>query len=528
MAEQSTQRGLSLRDLVAQNPWLRQLLMMVGIAASVAVGTGAVLWSKQPEYQTLYASLAPEQASSVIDALSSVGIPYRLQAQSGAIMVPAELLHDARIRLAGAGIINDGSGLEMLREEKGFGVSDFMQSKKYEHALETELARTIESMHQIRKARVHLAMPKQSVFVRDRREPSASVMLDIFVGSNIDREQVKAIINMVSASVADLKAESVTVVDQRGNLLSAIGEESAFDVSSKQFEYRKKIEREYERRISALLTPIAGNGRVRVQAAVELDFSHEEESRESWNPDSKVVRSEQVNIDRIVADQKVGGVPGALSNQPATPRADGNTGEAGPDTESSSITRNYEIERVLNYTAKPAGAIRKLSIAVVLDGQEKGDEESEVRSYSADQIAQLTALVRDAVGFEEARGDRVTVISASFLPVDVNDVAIEEPAFWEQSWFVSLAKQSLTGLAVILIVLVVIRPGMKNLMQTSLPAARGTGSTDGDLNPAMAALTSGAARMSYDDSLNSVRTTAEQNPRLVAQVVKKWVTDDAR
>ncbi|MFT5603863.1 MAG: flagellar M-ring protein FliF, partial [Paracoccaceae bacterium] len=367
MAEQSTQRGLSLRDLVAQNPWLRQLLMMVGIAASVAVGTGAVLWSKQPEYQTLYASLAPEQASSVIDALSSVGIPYRLQAQSGAIMVPAELLHDARIRLAGAGIINDGSGLEMLREEKGFGVSDFMQSKKYEHALETELARTIESMHQIRKARVHLAMPKQSVFVRDRREPSASVMLDIFVGSNIDREQVKAIINMVSASVADLKAESVTVVDQRGNLLSAIGEESAFDVSSKQFEYRKKIEREYERRISALLTPIAGNGRVRVQAAVELDFSHEEESRESWNPDSKVVRSEQVNIDRIVADQKVGGVPGALSNQPATPRADGNIGEAGPDTESSSITRNYEIERVLNYTAKPAGAIRKLSIAVVLD-----------------------------------------------------------------------------------------------------------------------------------------------------------------
>ncbi len=528
MAEQAMQRGLGLRELVAQNPWLRQILMMVGIAASVAVGTGAVMWSKQPEYQTLYASLAPEQASSVIDALSSVGIPYRLQPQSGAIMVPAASLHDARIRLAGAGVVSDGSGLEMLREEKGFGVSDFMQSKKYEHALETELARTIESMHQVRKARVHLAMPKQSVFVRDRREPSASVMLDIFVGSSLDRQQVKAIVNMVSASVADLKPDSVTVVDQRGNLLSAVGEESAFEVSSKQFEYRKKIEREYERRISDLLMPITGDGRVRVQAAIELDFSHVEESRESWNPDSRVVRSEQVNIDRQVAEQNVGGVPGALSNQPASARADGNVGESGPDTESSSITRNYEIERVLNYTAKPAGAIRKLSIAVVLDGQENGAAESEIRSYSAAQIEQLTALVRDAVGYDETRGDRVTVISASFLPQDIDELVIEEPAFWEQSWFASLAKQTLIGLAVILLVVVVIRPGMKNLMQTALPPAGSSAQSANDLNPAMAALAHGGNRMSYDDSVNAVRATAEQDPRLVAQVVKKWVADDAR
>lgn len=527
MAEQKSHRPLGLAEFVAHNPWLRQILMMIGIAASVAVGTGAVLWSKQPEYQTLYSSLAPEQAASVVDTLSSVGIPYRLQQQSGAIMVPADLLHDARIRLAGAGVINDGSGLEMLREEKGFGVSDFMQSKKYEHALETELARTIESMHQVRKARVHLAMPKQSVFVRDRREPSASVMLDIFAGSTVDRQQVKAIINMVSASVADLKAESVTVVDQRGNLLSAVGEESAFEVSSKQFEYRKKIEREYEQRISELLTPIAGIGRVRVQAAVELDFSHVEESRESWNPDSKVVRSEQVNIDRQLAEQKAGGVPGALSNQPPAARADANSGDE-PDTERSSITRNYEIERILNYTEKPAGAIRKLSIAVVLDGQESAESKAETRTYSADQIAQLTALVRDAVGFDEGRGDRVTVISASFLPEKVNDIAVEPPPFWQQSWFAGLAKQLLTGLAVIFIVVGVIRPGIKNLMQTSLPVPGRSVGNDSDLNPAVAALSTSGHRMSFDDSVSSVRTTAEQDPRLVAQVVKKWVADDAR
>lgn len=526
MAEAALSAG-TIRQSIESKPWLRQLLMMVGIAASVAVGAAAVLWSQEPEYKTLYASMPPERASSVIEALSSVGIPYRLQQQTGAILVPGDKLHDARIQLAGAGVINSGSGLEMLRDEKGFGVSDFMESKKYEHALETELARTIESMHQVRKARVHLAIPKQTVFVRDQRQASASVMLDVYTGATLDRQQVKAIINMVSGSVPGLEAESVTVVDQTGSLLSSFDDNSDLAVSSKQFEYRKKVEKEYEQRITSLLTPIAGVGRVKVQAAVEMDFTRVEESRESWNPDAQVLRSEQVTTDRKTAAATTGGVPGALSNQPQEP---GTTAEEAPATESSSITRNYEIERVLNYTARSAGDIQRLSVAVVLD--DSPEEGGEALDYTDAQLEKLAALVRDAIGFNAQRGDRVTVIGASFRPAQVEQSPVEEPAIWQQDWFMSMLKQALTGIAVILIVFTIIRPSVKTLMQApssdaGKPAARG-GYGGADLNPAVAALSGPNSAKRMEESLDSLRELADQDPKLVAQVVKNWVARDGK
>lgn len=538
MAEAATLNAGTLRHTIESKPWLRQIMMMVGIAASVAVGVAAVMWSQEPEYRTLYGSMPPERSASVLDALSSSGIPYRLQQQTGAILVPADRLHDARIQLAGSGVINDGSGLEMLREEKGFGVSDFMQSKKYEHALETELARTIESMHQVRKARVHLAMPKQTVFVRDQRSASASVMLDIYAGATLDRQQVKAIINMVSGSVPELDAGAVTVVDQAGSLLSSLEEETGLEVSAKQFEYRKKIEKEYEQRITSLLTPISGLGKVKVQAAVELDFSRMEESRESWNPDAQVLRSEQVNTNRRGASAPAG-VPGALSNQPV-PVADTNTVE-GDTTESSSITRNYEIERVLNYTARPAGDIQRISIAVVLDdsgGAEGGANDADAESkpaYTTAQLDQLSALVRDAIGFNEGRGDRVTVIATSFRPTLVEESEMEAPPLWEQPWFTGLLKQVLTGIAVILIVFSVIRPSIKSLMQAQTagkspaPAGAAGGYGSGmELSPAVAALGGPGNVRKVEEGLDAIRDVADQDPKLVAQVVKNWVARDGK
>lgn len=537
MAEAATLSGGTIRESIENKPWLRQILMMVGIAASVAVGAAAVLWSQGPEYKTLYSSMPPERSASVLDALSSVGIPYRLQEQTGAIMVPSDRLHDARIKLAGNGVINDGSGLEMLREETGFGVSDFMQSKKYEHALETELARTIESMHQVRKARVHLAIPKHSVFVRDQRQSSASVMLDIYAGGVLNRQQVRAIVNMVSGSVPGLSAESVTVVDQTGSLLSSLDDGDDMEINTRQFEYRKKVEKEYEQRITSLLTPIAGIGRVKVQAAVELDFSRVEESRESWNPEAQVLRSEQVTTDRKTGAGGAGGVPGALANQPP-----GSEGTAGEDiaAESSSITRNYEIERVLNYTARPAGDVQRLSVAVVLDDSlpEGTKDKAQAPEYTDAQLEKLASLVRDAVGFDAQRGDRVTVISASFRPNKLmDDTGVEQPALWEQDWFISLVKQALTGIAVILIVFSVIRPTIKTLMQSQLPASTQrsqAGGADGavyhsrgDINPAVAAL-SGPNAKHMEDSLDAIREVADQDPKLVAQVVKNWIALDGK
>lgn len=535
MAEAAMEPAGTIRESIENKPWLRQLLMMLGIAASVAVGAAAVLWSQGPEYKTLYGSMPPERSAAVLDALSSVGIPYRLQEQTGAILVPADRIHDARIKLAGNGVINDGSGLEMLREEKGFGVSDFMQSKKYEHALETELARTIESMHQVRKARIHLAIPKQSVFVRDQRQASASVMLDIYAGAVLNRQQVRAIVNMVSGSVPGLAADSVTVVDQTGTLLSAFEDGEGIELNTRQFEYRKKVEKEYEQRITNLLTPIAGLGKVKVQAAVELDFSRVEESRESWNPDAQVLRSEQVTTDRKGTGTGAGGVPGALANQPP---GTGTTDPATTSAESSSITRNYEIERVLNYTARPAGDIQRLSVAVVLDDSlpEDAPNDAQPPQYSDAQLEKLASLVRDAVGFNADRGDRVTVITANFQPARIDSASPEEPPFWEQAWFVSMIKQGLTGIAVILIVFTVIRPSIKTLMQSQLPAgaASAASSSDGavysrnDLSPAVAALGGPNSVKRMEDSLDAIREVADQDPKLVAQVVKNWIARDGQ
>ena len=308
------------------------------------------------------------------------------------------------------------------------------------------------------------------------------------------------------------------------------------ELNTRQFEYRKKVEKEYEQRITNLLTPIAGLGKVKVQAAVELDFSRVEESRESWKPDAQVLRSEQVSTDRKNAAAGAGGVPGALANQPP---GDGGTNTDNTAAESSSITRNYEIERVLNYTARPAGDIQRLSVAVVLDDSlpEDAPNDAQAPQYSDAQLEKLASLVRDAVGFNAERGDRVTVITANFQPARIDSTAPDAPAFWEQAWFVSILKQVLTGIAVILIVFTIFRPSIKTLMQSQLPvsAVSGTGGgVDGavysrsDLNPAVAALGAPGSVKRMEDSLDAIRDVADQDPKLVAQVVKNWIARDGK
>ncbi|MBU0537806.1 MAG: flagellar M-ring protein FliF, partial [Gammaproteobacteria bacterium] len=338
MAETKSNPTANLLAQLAGNDVLRQLLILVGIAASVAVGVAAVMWSQSSDFRTLYANVEPQRAAGVVDALTAAGIPYKIQDSTGSIMVPSKQLHDARIKLAGQGVMRDGSGMAMLEQEQGFGVSEFMQSKKFHYALEQELARTIESMHQVRKARVHLAIPKQSVFVRDRKAASASIMLDVFPGSVIDKQNVGAIVNLVASSITGLSPEQVTVVDQQGQQLSYQGEKDDLGLSSRQFTYRQRIENAYQENIEELLGPLADAGQVRVKVAADIDFSSNEESRESWTPESKVVRSEQIN-EQTNGDVNAtaSGIPGALSNQPPTGAAKAEERDPG----NRSIVRNY-------------------------------------------------------------------------------------------------------------------------------------------------------------------------------------------
>ena len=548
MAEVKSNPLTSLLADLAKNDVLRQLLILVGIAASVAVGFAAVMWSQGTDYRTLYANVAPERAAGVIDALNAAGIPYKIQKPTGSIMVPSEKIHDARIKLAGQGVMRDGSGMAILEQEQGFGVSEFMQSKKYHYALEQELASTIESMHQVRKARVHLAIPKQSVFVRDRKPASASIMLDVFPGSTVDKQNVNAIMNLVASSITGLAPEQVTVVDQQGNQLSELGDKDDLGLSSRQFSYRQRIESAYEDSIEDLLRPLADAGQVRVKVSADVDFSTGEESRESWNPDRQVVRSEQINEQGRSPAGNGGatGIPGALTNEPPSiggqALGEGTGGGAGS---SRSIVRNYEIERVLNHTSTPTGLIKKLSVAVVVANRATTGEDGELTTteISAPELEKLNLLVRDAIGYDLDRGDRVTVVSADFQPQSVFDEDVSGPGFWEQPWFANLVRQSFAGLAVLLIVFAVLRPGMRTLMQSgasasgataALPDGTAVDSVTGEvLHPAVAALGGPqmtapqlAGRMGFEEKMTEVRSVVNENPERVAQVMKKWVSEE--
>ena len=539
MAETKANPSANLLAQLASNDVLRQLLILVGIAASVAVGVAAVMWSQGSDFRTLYANVEPQRAAGVVDALNAAGIPYKIQDSTGSIMVTSKQLQDARIKLAGQGVMRDGSGMAMLEQEQGFGVSEFMQSKKFHYALEQELARTIESMHQVRKARVHLAIPKQSVFVRDRKAASASIMLDVFPGSVIDKQNVGAIVNLVASSISGLAPEQVTVVDQQGQQLSYQGDKDDLGLSSRQFTYRQRIEESYQQSIEELLGPLADAGQVRVKVAADIDFSSVEESRESWSPDSKVVRSEQIN-EQVGGNvnANASGIPGALSNQPPSDGA--NAEQAKPETGNRSIVRNYEIERILNHSSTPTGMVRRLSVAVVVANRQSTDEEGKAITVevSPAELEKLNLLVRDAIGFDAGRGDRVTVVSADFRPVESTEMDMSEPGFWELPWFANLVKQSLVGIGVLFIIFAILRPGMRSLMQAQVngaqaaPRALPEGSEDGVsgevLHPAIAALGAPpmAGRMGFEDKMTEVRSVVDENPQRVAQVMKKWVAEE--
>lgn len=539
MADSQSISVNSVLQSAAKNDVLRQLLILVGIAASVALGVAAVLWSQSGDYRALYSSLPPERASSVVDALNVAGIPYRIQDSTGAIMVPAEQIYDARIRLAGQGLGKDGSGMAMLEKEQGFGVSEFMQSKKYHYALEQELASTIESLQQVRRARVHLAIPKQSVFVRDRKAPSASIMLDVYPGSEVSKRNVSAIINLVASSIGGLNAEDVTVVDQLGQQLNESSrDDDQLELSDRQFTYRRRIEQAYEERIADLIRPIAGSGRVRVTVAADVDFSSEQESRESWNPDRQVVRSEQINEQLNGGAAQGRGVPGALSNQPPPAGVEGEGGEqANADTGNRSVIRNYEIERVLAHSSNPSGSLKKLSVAVLVDNHRRVNEAGEVvvEPMTNPELERMTLLVKDAVGFEEQRGDRVTVMAADFRETVSFDEEVTGPAIWEQPWFANLVRQVLVGIALLFIVFAVLRPSVKTLLQHKAPgqvAGTEEPGLSGELQQqpvaALGAPNAGGypQGISFEQQLGDVRGMVEEDPRRVAQVVNRWVTED--
>lgn len=539
-------------------PGVRQLVLLAGLALAITAGVTAALYVREPSYSMLFSNVSEQEAGEIMDALNGTEIPHQIDPKTGAILVASDKLHEARLKLAAQGLPRgSGFGLEIMQESGTFGTSQFMENARYNHALETELARTISTLRPVQSARIHLALPESSVFLRKRREPSASVLVNLYPGRELEKSQVASIVHLVASSIPGLDSTRVTVVDQQGQLLNAPGDATALGLSTQQFEYAERIEKSYSERITTLLSPMLGPDRVRATVTAEMDFTEREETREDYDPDTTAVRSEQVAEDRHSdGASAAGGIPGALSNTPPPPvvannaanpapaappappaAAGAGTGpgaaqttnqQASPVNESVRRTRNFEVDRTLSRTRQPTGTIRKLSVAVLVDQKHVTAEDgtTTAQPLAQQEIDNITRLVKEAVGFDEKRGDSVSVSNVSFYEKPVEETP-EAPGFLESPGLFDTVRSVLAGLLVLALAFVVIRPIMRSLGA----GLNGAGAPGGALPLGSGGATGsyGAAprvALSFDDKISVARQLADKNPERVAQIVRTWMQTD--
>ncbi|MEM0954977.1 MAG: flagellar basal-body MS-ring/collar protein FliF [Pseudomonadota bacterium] len=564
MAEASASSLVAKFNGYSRQPFTRQLALLLGLAASAALAIGLVQWAMEPQHKPLFGAMAPEDTNAVIATLDANGIEYSLERRTGMLTVPASDMHRARLALAGAGYPRqDGIGFESLYREQEIGLSSFMEQARYHRALEAELSRTITAMESVRSARVHLAMTKQSAFLRQRERPAASVMLNLYAGRPLNDRQLSGIVHLVASSVPNLDAEQVSVVDQQGKLLSTRGSEPDFEFSQEQFRVTRQLEQDYSQRILNILEPILGPGSVRAQVAADLDFTRIERTSEVYAPDPRI-RSEQTSEE--TSNQRLaGGVPGALASEP--PVDSGASVQASADDATASSTQavasspartsrrstiNYEMDKTISHVRETPGTLRSLSIAVLVDYETTTAEDGTVSRapLSAERIDEVTTLVQEAVGFNATRGDSVSVISASFVDAPTPEDIPLETSLLDEDWVWQLARGLLALTVLLTLVFFVIRPVMQfsavpvapppqalpgtqmGLMTTGMGAEPGAMAEDqvtigGTQSNAMASLP-GALQVApgYQQQLQLARSVASGEPVRAAHVVKSWMSDN--
>ncbi|MBU6249110.1 MAG: flagellar M-ring protein FliF [Xanthomonadaceae bacterium] len=543
---------LDLRD-IARSPASRQLLLLVGVALAVAMGVAVVLWSRSPNYGLLYAGLDQKDAAAITQALQSTNTPYTLSADGNSIMAPQSQLAAIRLRLAGQGLPQGSSNATIVPgADSPFGMSDLAERTRYQQMLETDLGNTIAGLQSVRSARVHLALPKPSAFIRDNHQASASVLVSLFPGRQLDASQVAAIVHLVSSSVPDLDPKQVSVVDQQGQLLTGDAPDSAAAVGDTRLRLATRMENMYAERIEELLTPLVGPGKVRAQVYVDLDFSQTEKASETYNPDHPALRSEQTSTQQSTGGAAAaGGVPGALSNQPpntpAQPTAANPQAGAGaaatttaatsaPTESSSSATRNFELDRTISHVTDPAGRLARLSVAVVVDNKTVGTgKDAKSEPFSAQELTHLTDLAKNAVGFDAARGDSVSVVNQAFHhDANAGDDNLPATPFWQRPGMLDLIKQGGGILVALLVAFGLLRPLLKGLGRSpsdtpgpaqALPSPMPKVSVQIADIPEDEPARIGQA-IAYEQKINMAKRMVSENPKQVAQVVRNWVGDN--
>lgn len=530
-------------------PPIRKMGLMVAVALMVAIVVGSWIWLQTPDYRILYSNLSDRDGGAVIDSLQKLNIPYKMADSGGAIMVPSNMVYEARLKLASQGLPKGGAvGFDLMDNMK-LGVTQFQENVTYQRALEGEITRTIEAISSVQGARVHLAIPKETVFVREQQKPSASILVNLYPGRTLEKGQVEGIVHLVASSVPDMPPSNVTIIDQNSNLLTSNKKQDALGLDSSQLEYLHAVEQTYIRRIEDILVPITGPNNVRAQVTADLDFAMMEQTAETYKPNptpqQSAVRSSQTSETQTDGGANAAGVPGALSNQPPgaatapinAPNRPGAAASATPaatgGTTHKEMTTNYELDKTISHVRNPVGSIKRLSVAVVVNNKGEKDKKGKLnyRPLSKDELTQIYNLTREAMGFNQARGDTLNVVNASFN-MGEEEMAAAIP-IWKDPAMVALAKELVKYLVVagllMYLVLGVVRPALRELSQV--------GRKEGEIEIGEAGMAreaeqvgdivsiGGAKRAhSYEEDMRMVKDMAKEDPKIVANVVKDWVT----
>jgi len=513
-------------------PVRNRIVAMVGGALSIALLIAGWLWSQAPDYKVLFTGIADKDGGAVVAALNQLNVPYRIGEGGGVIMVPSNVVHETRLKLASQGLPKAGNPGFDLMENPRFGITQFQEQVHYQRAIEGELSRSIQSLSVVRTARVHLALPKQSVFLKEQQKTSASVLLTLYPGKSLDRTQIAGITHLVASSLPDLQTRNVSIIDDAGNLLSTPPDANAAgQLDANQLSYVHRVEEGYIKRILDILTPLHGEGNVRAQVKAEVDFSESESTSEAFKPNQNAaeatIRSMQVS-ETPNAGSGASGVPGALSNQPpATPTApvQGNAptnpsgasaAAAAAATKRDAIT-NYEVDKTTRHVRTRVGAVKRVTAAVVINHRKSvSGGKAQSTPLTAEEVTQINSLVREAIGFQKDRGDSINVVNAPFTVVAPE--AVPDIPLWKQPEMLAIAKDVgrflLPAALVIYLWLGIIRPAMRKLTADSVTAeAAAESETPTD-----------SAAPALPSPLDNVRQLAKQDPSIVANVVKNWAS----
>jgi flagellar M-ring protein FliF len=522
----------------AQTPAGKNFFLMLGVAVIIAVMSGIWMYTQQPEYRILFSNYSDRDGGAIVASLQQMNVPYKFAEGGGAILVPAAQVHDARLKLASQGLPKGGNvGFELMENQK-LGVSQFLEQVNFQRALEGELARSIESIGVVQGARVHLALPKASVFVREQQKPTASIILNLQSGRTLDRQQVSAIVHLVASSVPDLPPGNVSVIDQNGNLLSQSDKGTTNNtLDATQLKYVQELQQSVVKKVESIITPIVGVNNVHAEATADIDFSTSEQAAETYKPNQTpneaAVRSSQSSESLASNGASTGGVPGALSNQPPVPAtaplttpAAGKPGAAAgtPTNTHKDSTVNYEVDKTVRYVQQPMGGLKRLSVAVVVNYKREVDAKGKVstRALTDAEKTQITDLVKEAMGYNKDRGDTLNVVNSPFAAADKE--TIPATPFWKDPSYLQMAKdygKYILGAALLLyLYFSLLKPMLTKILDNlKAPPVFEV--------PEHAVVHEGdhvdIAPRNYQQNLNLAKQLAKDDPKVVANVVKTWV-----